>query len=857
MDNSENYTKIISGLKKYNNNVYLSATIDKADGFEYYTKDIRDMINLGYLCDYKINIPIFSEDPEDMNICRHLLDTYKHIIIYCNSRKEGEKINKIMNHLKPNSADYIDCETPKLKRNDIIKRYTNGNIHFLVNVRILVEGFNAPISQGVCFVHLPKNKTTVIQIVGRCLRKHPSKTISTVILPFSSDEDSISKFLEILAKNDIRIKQSYTNKRLGGYINIDLNDCNEAKNIEYRYTQIYDNMSNLENSKEVWIKNLEELKKYINENKRKPTQSNKDKEISKLGLWISYQNQRYKNKNRCMKDIEIYNIWTEFINDYKEYFISDKNIWIKKLEEVKKYINENKKKPSRKESFTLNKWVSRQTCNYKNKIKIFIYSEIYNLWTEFVNNKEYIQYFISEKEKWIQNLEEVKKYIDEKKKRPSSTDNDLEIKRMGIWIIVQYRNHKNKNYNMKDIEINDIWTKFITDPVYNKFLLTENEKWIKNLEEVKKYIDENKRTPSQSDKDKEISKMGAWISYQNSHYKHKNRCMEDIEIYDLWTVFINEYSEYFISAKDIWIKNLEEIKKYIDDNKKKPSKLDNEKYIISLYYWLSNNNHSYINKIDIMEKDTEIYNLYRDFINDPKYKEYFISDEEKWIKNLEEVKKFINENKRKPTETDKNCEVSKLALWLSKQQYKNKEGNITDIKINGKWNEFINDPSYKEYLLTENEKWYNNLNNVKEYINHNNNKPSWSNPNKNISTLGRWINSQTKNYKNKIHIMKNDEVIYNTWADFINDPKYKLYFQSDDEIWLKNLEEVKIYITKNKKTPSHGSKIKTVSSIGSWFYRQNKNYKKGEKLMENDIINGKWIEFINDPRYKSYFQSDE
>ena len=43
------YIKIIRALQKYNNNVYLSATIDQDDNFLYYSKDIREMINKKYL----------------------------------------------------------------------------------------------------------------------------------------------------------------------------------------------------------------------------------------------------------------------------------------------------------------------------------------------------------------------------------------------------------------------------------------------------------------------------------------------------------------------------------------------------------------------------------------------------------------------------------------------------------------------------------------------------------------------------------------------------------------------------------------------------------------------------------------
>lgn len=87
------YLDIIRTFIKYNNNVYLSATIDGQKGFEYYKKDIREMIEKGYLCDYTIHVPVFNNDPTNRNICEYLVKKYRNIIIYCNSQKEGVIIN--------------------------------------------------------------------------------------------------------------------------------------------------------------------------------------------------------------------------------------------------------------------------------------------------------------------------------------------------------------------------------------------------------------------------------------------------------------------------------------------------------------------------------------------------------------------------------------------------------------------------------------------------------------------------------------------------------------------------------------------------------------------------------------------
>ena len=186
------YLSIIRTKKQFNNNVYLSATIDKIDNFEYYSKDIRWMIENNYLCDYVLTIPVFNDDPTNKNICEYVIKNYRNVIIYCQSQKEGREINKLMNSIQKNISEYIDCFTPLKDRNDTINRYKKGEVSFLVNVRILVEGFDAPITKGVFFLHLPSSKTSAIQIIGRALRKHPEKRFANIILPCSADDDEKS-----------------------------------------------------------------------------------------------------------------------------------------------------------------------------------------------------------------------------------------------------------------------------------------------------------------------------------------------------------------------------------------------------------------------------------------------------------------------------------------------------------------------------------------------------------------------------------------------------------------------------------------------------------------------------------------
>jgi DNA repair protein RadD len=626
--NVKTYTKIIKSLVEYNNNVYLSATIDKTDNFEYYNKDIREMINQEYLCDYTIHVPIFNDDPTNKNICEHLLKNYRNIIIYCSSQKEGKNINKLMNSLQLNSSEYIDCKTSKKKRNIIIEKYKNGEIPFLVNVRILVEGFDAPITKGVCFLHLTANKTTLIQIIGRSLRLHPTKTIANIILPFSSNEDekSICKFIRVMADNDSHIRKSFESKRLGGYISIET-DYEENENIEFKYSKIYSSMGILQNYFEIWSTRLEEVKKYIDENSKRPSTLDKNTQNKQLGIWLHYQQQNYKNKKNNMRNEITYNLWTTFINDpkYKEYLQSNEDEWNKTLIQVIKFIETNNKRPSSKDKDKkinrLGCWITRQQKQYNKKEFIMKNKDIYDKWLDFINDPKYKQYFQSNEDIWIEKLNQVIQYIDINNKRPLQKGKE---KHLGWWISDQQKNYKNKECIMLNKEIYNKWTTIINNSKYRQYFISNDDAWLESLNAVKQYIDINNKRPQKRDKDNQTKQLGEWLSTQQKSYKKKDQIKLNEPIYKKYFEFINDskYKQYFESNEDNWNKMFDQVILYIDKNNRIPSRYEKNIEVKQLGNWLNSQRNNY-NKKEHSMKNKEIYDKWTIFINNSKYIKYF------------------------------------------------------------------------------------------------------------------------------------------------------------------------------------------------------------------------------------------
>ena len=70
-------------------------------------------------------------------------------------------------------------------------------------------------------------------------------------------------------------------------------------------------------------------------------------------------------------------------------------------------------------------------------------------------------------------------------------------------------------------------------------------------------------------------------------------------------------------------------------------------------------------------------------------------------------------------------------------------------EIRKKWEDFIE--KYKEYFKTNIELWKENLNKLENYIIFNNKLPKRKSKDNNIKSLGGWLSSQKKNYKNNIY----------------------------------------------------------------------------------------------------------
>ncbi len=519
------------------------------------------------------------------------------------------------------------------------------------------------------------------------------------------------------------------------------------------------------------------------------------------------------------------------LDNYVKYeCISLEEAWDLMLDKVKKFIDENKKRPTLITNKKLNKWLSHQITNHKKKPMLKFAAFL----------TQYREYFKSNTEVWYENLTKVKNYIDINKKTPSASSNEQEIKYLGRWLTLQKNNYKKGIYIMKQDEINIAFTKFLEE--YLEYLLTGEELWFENLTKLKNYIDTNKKTPSSVSKYPEIKFLGGWLLHQQKNYKKRIYIMQQDEINIAFTEFLTEYSEYFKSNTESWYEKLAKVKEYIDTNKKTPSAVSKDPETKTLGHWLSAQQTNYKKRIYIMKQD-EINIAFTEFLTE--YGEYFKSNTEVWFENLTKVKEYIDLHKKTPSSESKDTYTKSLGVWLTQQKgkYKKQTNIMKDDEINIAFTEFLEE--YKEYCKSNTKIWYENLTKVKEYIDLNKKTPSCFSKDTEIKVLGRWLSVQQTNYKKRIYIMKQDEINI-AFTEFLTE--YGKYFKSNTEVWFENLTKVKEYIDLHKKTPS--GKNQETKTLIKWLSHQKENYKKQTNIMKDDEINIAFTEFLEE--YQEY-----
>jgi superfamily II DNA or RNA helicase len=387
--------KVYNNVNDDNETGIVSMDNKKLYGSEVFNYSTRREITDGYLSDYRI-VTMFVNDPyidhfinknkladvDDLRTDSHHLvcaimilksleeKTCSHILTYHNSIQSSQAFSKLLLDIaKRTNIDDVVCvqsvdgSMSSGKRKRIFGTFCSKRYAVLTSSKVMNEGVNLPIVDGICFVDRRTSSIDIVQCIGRSLRLHKDKTVSNIIVPIKCndinelDDDTIYgnlvNVLKSMADSDSSIKTYFelsrdekTAKGLiihKGYfrngteviktgVDIDLDKWIDK--LEMMVWKKYDG----------WEVMFKEVVEWIKLNKGIPARSkdpNIDKNQLKLARWCDAQRRNYKNgildkykANRLMSIDGWY--WTTGNNES----------WQKNYDAVAKYIKEKNEIPS-------------------------------------------------------------------------------------------------------------------------------------------------------------------------------------------------------------------------------------------------------------------------------------------------------------------------------------------------------------------------------------------------------------------------------------------------------------------------------------------------------------------------------
>jgi superfamily II DNA or RNA helicase len=570
-----------------------------------YQYGLREAIDDGYLCDYRVKIITSFEsllnkkdvlylreldikaNIDIINVCLMLLDAFKKgeinkTIVFFNRKLEALISSQIFEYLleKEKIKDVEVFNLTDKNRNKCLRDYKNSTRAVIFNVQILRLGFDDRSCDSVFFYSDMNSKIDVIQSICRSLRLYDGKCIATIMLPIVleniEDLDTITKFenvrnviLALSSEDEVMCeyiadenKDKKKNKRIIFEV-CGLNETNKKKNKDQEREDIiikriskinakieFNIFKSCEIGDVLWMKKYNKTKEWLERFGKYPSRRSDDKKESSYSKWISNQKVNYKKNKLPQTKIVL-------LETFDGWVWKKETQWMKKYKYVKNYIKENNKYPTsgskKKKEDTYGKWVQLQRLSYKkNKLsKTRIkYLEKLDQWSW--NFKE---------DEWDKRYNEMKVFVDENNKYPTTESKIKEHKSLANWMFDQRKYYKQNKMSQERIDALE---------AINRWNWSKDDDWMVKYKWVKNYVKENNKFPAKDSKENEIKTHGAWVLGQRGRYKINKLSEEKIKLLEALPNWF-----WVFDTETQWTERYEWIKNHIKKNNYPSAKSNN------------------------------------------------------------------------------------------------------------------------------------------------------------------------------------------------------------------------------------------------------------------------------------------
>lgn len=285
--------------------------------------------------------------------------------------------------------------------------------------------------------------------------------------------------------------------------------------------------------------------------------------------------------------------------------------------------------------------------------------------------------------------------------------------------IIQNEILQKENYAV-DVNINE-WNNNI-----NAVIWTKTDNFMSIYSKLVKWIDENERLPSQHSKNIIEKQLGSWCNSQRQS-KKKNRLKEDkIKL-------LEEFTGWFWEKDDSFDDNYNELVKWVEENKRIPSEKSKNPIERRLGIWSSNKRQ---NKKENKLEEEKINKLQA-------VTGWYWKKSDLFGNDYNILVKWVEENKRIPSEKSKDIVEKRLGTWCSDRRKYKKKNKLDEEQI-----EKLN--AIPGWYWEKYDSFNDNYNKLVEWIKENKQMPSQYSINPIEKQLGIWCMRQRLYKRNYI-----------------------------------------------------------------------------------------------------------
>lgn len=554
---SESKILFMSATPKFFNLDNIEYINESIFGENIYSFPMARGISENFICNYEIYLPdlrinnnltdILTEvDVSDLSIdlsikakfiLRGILETgSKKCIIYLKNQEEATKMVNILSKLNEYFfidnlyIDFIISDSKSSKRSEILNKFSeNSGFSIICSVQILDECIDIPSCDSIFITYPSESKIRNIQRLCRANRKNilDTKKIAKIFL-WCDEYNQIAIFISQLKEFD----ESFRENKIC-IMNISETNGGILERSKKEYQGLYKNLDDIIISIrkfgygiDAWKKNLEQLKEFINQEKRRPVEKSSNQFEKECGHFLKNQLYDFKNTQNIMKLSEIRQLWENFIKEHQKQFVSNNDTWHEKLDELVQFIDKNNRLPTQGSSeisatVNLAKWIVRNNEQVVKNEKAMKDEVTKAEWLEFKKNHSSL--FDAKADSWVDKYDSLIEFIKSHNRLPFENDKKDEEYYLKIWLKTQEKIY-NKNKFGTETNKKELFEKLISKYSHLFSKVSNLDLWLDKYQQMIDYIEKHNQlpkekikvpdgiSPSQKDEFERLKSLGVWKS---------------------------------------------------------------------------------------------------------------------------------------------------------------------------------------------------------------------------------------------------------------------------------------------------------------------------------------------------------